>query len=141
MKAFLTKYHRLLFYLSWSLLMVMQATLTELQDDEAYYWVYSKFLSWGYFDHPPMTAILVKAGTLFIGGELGVRLLFIVFNILTLLMIEKLMERKSPFLFYAIALSLAVLQLTGYFAVPDTPLLFFTALFFWTYKQFVLRSS
>jgi hypothetical protein len=121
--------------------MVIQATLTELQDDEAYYWVYSKFLSWGYFDHPPMTALLIKGGTALSGGEFGVRIFFIVLNLLTLLMMEKLMEKRSPFLFYAIALSLSVLQLAGYFAVPDTPLIFFTALFFWTYKQFVSRSS
>jgi len=31
---------------------VMQAWLTELDPDEAYYWIYSRQLDWGYFDHP-----------------------------------------------------------------------------------------
>ncbi len=52
----------------------MQSGLTELQDDEAYYWVYSHFLDWGYFDHPPMTALLIKMGYAIFHNELGVRL-------------------------------------------------------------------
>lgn len=62
MKQLLAKHHRLLFYGLWLLLGLLQAGLTELQDDEAYYWVFSRHLDWGYFDHPPMTALLVKAG-------------------------------------------------------------------------------
>jgi hypothetical protein len=33
-------------------------------DDEAYYWVYSKFLDWGYFDHPPSGGFADKDGIL-----------------------------------------------------------------------------
>jgi hypothetical protein len=62
-------------------------------------------------------------------------------NIFSLVLIEKLIERKNPFLFYAIALSLATFQLTGFMAVPDTPLIFFTALFFLCYKKFTDRAS
>jgi hypothetical protein len=141
MKTFLTKNHRLLFYSVWLLLTLMQSSLTELQDDEAYYWVFSKYLAWGYFDHPPMTAILIRGGTFLFGGELGVRLLFVFLNMLTLHFIEKLTEKKDPFIFYSIALSIAALQLAGFFAVPDTPLIFFTALFFWRYKQFNILDS
>jgi 4-amino-4-deoxy-L-arabinose transferase-like glycosyltransferase len=35
--------------------------------DEAYYWDWSRHLAGGYFDHPPMIAVLIRAGTL-IGG-------------------------------------------------------------------------
>jgi hypothetical protein len=62
MKAFLSKNHRLVFYLLWLLLGLLQSGLTELQDDEAYYWVFSKYPDIGYFDHPPMIAFLVKMG-------------------------------------------------------------------------------
>ncbi len=41
---------------------LFQAGFTELMDDEAYYWVYSRHLDWGYFDHPPMVALLIKMG-------------------------------------------------------------------------------
>ena len=43
--------------------------------DETYYWDWSRHLAGGYFDHPPMIAVLIRAGTL-VGGatRLGVRL-------------------------------------------------------------------
>ncbi len=125
MKVFFQKNHRLLFYSSWIILGLIQSRFTELLDDEAYYWVYSKFLDWGYFDHPPMTALLIKIGYFIFQNELGVRLLFLFLNVLSLLIIEKLIDKRNPFLFYGIVLSLAVLQLSGFLAVPDTPLIFF----------------
>ncbi|HMG66073.1 MAG TPA: glycosyltransferase family 39 protein [Chitinophagaceae bacterium] len=135
------KNHRFLFYSCWIILGIIQSGFTELQDDEAYYWVYSKFLDWGYFDHPPMVALLIKIGYFFFHNELGVRLVFLLLNTLSLVLIEKLIDNKKPFLFYAIALSLAVLQLGGFWAVPDTPLIFFTALFFLCYRKFLRQAS
>jgi hypothetical protein len=137
MKLFIQKNHRLLFYGTWLLLGLMQARLTELQDDEAYYWVFSKYIDWGYFDHPPMIAVLVKMGYAIFPNELGVRLFPLLLNVLSLVIIEKLILKKNPFLFYAIALSIAVIQLTGFVAAPDIPLIFFAGLFFLCYKRFV----
>lgn len=136
MKQFLQKNHRLVFYGTWLLLGLMQAGLTELQDDEAYYWVFSRYLDWGYFDHPPMIALMVKMGYAIFPNELGVRLFPLLLNIFTLVIIEKLLNKKNSLLFYAIALSVAVIQIGGFFAVPDIPLIFFTALFFLCYKRF-----
>jgi hypothetical protein len=141
MKAFLRNHHRLVFYTAWIILGLVQSGLTGLLDDEAYYWVYSKYLAWGYFDHPPMIAILVKMGYAIFPNELGVRLFPLLLNVLSLLIIEKLFSKKNPVLFYAIALSIAVIQITGFIAVPDIPLIFFTALFFWRYKKFVGKLS
>ena len=125
MKVFLQKNHRLTFYGLWLLLGLMQSGLTELQDDEAYYWVYSQYLDWGYFDHPPMIAVLVKMGYAIFPNELGVRLFPLLLNIFSLVIIEKLIDKKNPRLFYGIALSMAVIQVTGFVAVPDIPLIFF----------------
>ena len=137
MKLFFQKHHRFIFYSSWIILGLIQSRFTELLDDEAYYWVYSKFLDWGYFDHPPMTGLLIKMGYAIFPNELGVRLFPLLLNVLSLMIIEKLISNKHPLLFYAIALSVAVLQLSGFAAVPDIPLIFFTALFFWSYKKFM----
>jgi hypothetical protein len=134
---FLKKNHRLLFYSSWFILNLIQAWSTGLFDDEAYYWIYSKFPAWGYFDHPPMIAMLIKAGTSIFNGELGVRVFIVILNVLTILIIEKLLNKKDPFLFYAICGSIAVAQIGGIIAVPDLPLLFFVALYFLLYKRFV----
>ena len=48
----------------------------ELLVEEAYYWNYAEHLDFGYLDHPPMVALLIKLGTTLLGtNELGVRLL------------------------------------------------------------------
>ncbi|HMH64709.1 MAG TPA: glycosyltransferase family 39 protein [Rhizomicrobium sp.] len=52
----------------------VMAGLLPLSADEAYYWLWSKHLALGYFDHPPMIAWLIRAGTLALGDNpLGVR--------------------------------------------------------------------
>src|SRR4029453_5076284 len=127
------KHHRLLFYGSWLLLALAQAASTELIADEAYYWGYSRFPAWGYFDHPPMIAFLIKSGYAIFHNELGVRSICAFLSTLTILITESLTERKNPFLFYTIVLSIGVLQIAGFLAVPDTPLLFFPVFFFYLY--------
>ena len=59
----------------WWIFNLLQAAFTELAHDEAYYYMFAQNLDWGYFDHPPMTALLIWLGS-FIGGELGVRIFF-----------------------------------------------------------------
>ena len=102
MRSFFQKNHRILFYCSWIVLGFIQSRFTELLDDEAYYWVYSKFLDWGYFDHPPMVALLIKMGYSIFHNELGVRLFFLLLNVLSLFLIERLIEKKGSFIFYVI---------------------------------------
>jgi hypothetical protein len=88
-----------------------------------------------------MVAIMIKAGYSIFHNELGVRLISVFMNLFSLVIIEKLIPEKTPKLFYAIALSLAVLQVSGFVAAPDIPLIFFTALFFLAYKKFITRAS
>ena len=52
------------------------AALLPLSADEAYYWLWSRHLAAGYFDHPPAIAWLIRAGTSLFGDTpLGVRLM------------------------------------------------------------------
>lgn len=133
--------HRLLFYGIWLLLGILQAGLTELRDDEAYYRIYALFPARGYFDHPPFVALFVKGGMWLFPGAFGIRFFFLLFNVLTVYFLEKLLPEKNPFLFYAILLSMALIQLGGWMAAPDTLLIFFTALFFYLYKQFTAKAN
>src|SRR3954463_10899051 len=56
-------------------LRLVSAALTPLTFDEAYYWMWSKHLAGGYYDHPPMVAVVIRLGTMIAGDtELGVRL-------------------------------------------------------------------
>jgi hypothetical protein len=139
MNLFVQKHHRVIFYCTWLILALAQSASTELLADEAYYWVYSRFPEWGYFDHPPMIAVLIKSGYSIFQNELGVRLICALLSTFTILITESLTERKNPFLFYTIVLSIGVLQIAGFLAVPDTPLLFFTALFFFAYSSFIKK--
>src|SRR3954470_4190550 len=60
------------------LLRLLAAAWTPLTFDEAYYWMWSKHLAGGYYDHPPMVALVIRLGTLIAGDtELGVRLVSI----------------------------------------------------------------
>lgn len=129
------------FYTCWLLVNLVQATGTELLHDEAYYWVYSIYPDWGYFDHPPMIAILIKAGYALFHNELGVRLFVTLLNTGTIILIHRMLLRENDRLFYAIVLSMGVLQIGGILAVPDIPLAFFTALFFWQYRRFLNNSD
>ena len=63
MTGFIIKNHRVIFYCAWFLLNLLQAGLTGLLDDEAYYWVYAQYPAWGYFDHPPMIAFWIRLFT------------------------------------------------------------------------------
>ena len=56
-------------------LRLVAAAWTPLTFDEAYYWLWSKHLAGGYYDHPPMVALVIRTGTMIAGDtELGVRL-------------------------------------------------------------------
>lgn len=132
---------RFVFYGLLLALALMQASLTELLDDEAYYWVYSRYPDWGYFDHPPLLAWLIRAGYWLFPNEFGVRFFPLLLNIGTIYLIERILRPRNSNLFFTIILSVAALQLMGFVAVPDIPLLFFIALFFFAYKKYLQEPS
>ena len=43
------------------------SSLVPLVPDETYYWLWTRHLSAGYFDHPPGIALLTAAGTALVG--------------------------------------------------------------------------
>ncbi|MVT07384.1 ArnT family glycosyltransferase [Chitinophaga tropicalis] len=130
-----------LFLLTWLLLVLGQACFTELMDDEAYYWVYSQHLDWGYFDHPPMVALLIKLGYSLFHNELGVRIGMVILNFLTLIITDKLIPGRDNRLFYLLLCVMGAMQIGGMLAVPDVPLIFFAALYFLVYRSFLEQQS
>jgi 4-amino-4-deoxy-L-arabinose transferase-like glycosyltransferase len=54
------------------------AATAPLAFDEAYYWLWSKNLAGGYYDHPPAVAAAIRLGTMALGDTpLGIRLVFV----------------------------------------------------------------
>lgn len=131
----------------WWLINLLTAGLTELADDEAYYWFFSWHLDWGYYDHPPMVALLVKLGTLLCGNtSLGVRLFSTLLQPLYLYLFWTLIRppeptRRDATIYALICFSIPLLQLYGFMALPDAPLLFFTVVFLWAFDRFSTQWS
>ncbi|WP_290539572.1 glycosyltransferase family 39 protein [Alistipes sp.] len=125
----------------WWVANLVQAGFTELANDEAYYHMFAERLAWGYFDHPPVTALLVWAGEHLFGGELGVRFFFTVLQPLYLWLLWRLIrpadaDRRDAALFVVLSAATLMLQLYGFIAVPDGPLMCTTALFLLTFRWF-----
>ncbi|EAQ99893.1 ArnT family glycosyltransferase [Maribacter sp. HTCC2170] len=124
---------------------LLQANFTELIFDESYYWHYAKNMAWGYFDHPPMVAFLIKISSFFFKGELGVRFMSCLLSagtfIFLWLAIDNTNKEKYVPHFFTLVFSMTLLNAYGFFTLPDTPLLFFTALFLLVYKHFLKAPS
>lgn len=123
------------------ILRAVMAALLPLSADEAYYWLWSQHPAAGYFDHPPMIAWLIRAGTLLLGDSaLGVRLMgvllslpasWFVWRAAGLLLGDK--ERAGlAVLFFNLTLMIAVELLA---ATPDMPSVVTSAAFLWCLAQ------
>src|SRR5580700_7286563 len=111
------------------LLRLVAAAWTPLTFDEAYYWIWSKNLALGYYDHPPGVALVIRLGTMIAGDtELGVRLV----SILLALPMSYAVYRTAEILFgdrriaasATILLNVTLMAAVGTLIVtPDSPLL------------------
>src|ERR1700733_8419160 len=111
------------------LLRLVGAAWTPLTFDEAYYWIWSKNLAFGYYDHPPGVALVIRLGTMIAGDtELGVRLV----SILLALPMSYAVYRTAEILFggrklaanATILLNVTLMAAVGTLIVtPDSPLL------------------
>lgn len=121
----------------WFFLNLIQAFFTELIHDEAYYWTWSRDLDWGYFDHPPIIAVVIKTGFFLFHNELGVRLLITTLSTATLWLIWEIIDDDDPKLFFTLAMSMVIIHVGGFIAVPDIPFMFFAVLFFFFWKRYL----
>ena len=130
---------------AWWVLNLLQAAFTGLANDEAYYWYYSRHLDWGYFDHPPMVALLIWLSS-WAPGLLEIRFFSTLLQPLYLLLFWHAIRpaaatRRDAVLYVLLCFSQPLLQLYGFLAVPDAPLMFSTALFLWSYRRFHRSAS
>ncbi|TND07996.1 MAG: 4-amino-4-deoxy-L-arabinose transferase [Bacteroidetes bacterium] len=130
-----------IFTLAWFVVNIIQAAFTGLANDEAYYWMYARKLDIGYFDHPPMIALMIRAGSLLTDTELGLRLLTVVFSAISIPVLFQLSGKKDFRLFAFLFVAITVFQVYGFITVPDAPLILFTALFFLLYKKYLAQDG
>ncbi len=108
-------------------LRLVYAGSVEMMPEETYYWNYSRHLSIGYLDHPPMVAWLIRFGTAVFGqNEFGVRAGALLCGAITSIFVYKLTRNL-----FGAATALAALLLVqalpyfflcGLLMTPDAPL-------------------
>lgn len=116
-----------------TLLRLWAAASLGLAADEAYYWSWSRHLSPGYFDHPPMVAWLVRLSTLAGHSPLDIRWLSVLLGALASLGVWRLVIRLTDDGRAALA-GAGLVQATLFLGAgavlvtPDTPLVLFWTL-------------
>jgi 4-amino-4-deoxy-L-arabinose transferase-like glycosyltransferase len=114
-----------------------------LSHDEAYYWLFSRHLSFGYFDHPPFVAAVISLFSFLPHHEVSVRLGFILLQAGTLFFLFKLVPRENWKVAFLLFFSFPLASNSGLLALPDMPLLFMTSVYFYFLKGYLAgeRSS
>jgi 4-amino-4-deoxy-L-arabinose transferase-like glycosyltransferase len=113
---------------------LLLAANADLAEDEAYYWLWSTGLASGYYDHPPMIAYWIKAGTIIFGKTaFGVRFIGLLSSLagsyLLYLTCLSLFRDRSAALLAVIWLNATLLlNAAAIVATPDTPLALFATL-------------
>ena len=131
------------FLLLWTILNAVQAFTLELQGDEAYYWLYSRYLDWGYFDHPPMVALFIKFGYALIHNEFGVRLLTVLASSASIYLLWLILKKYvvDAVAFVLVVPGIFIFHIYGFTITPDVPLFFFTVLFYFIYQRYIEKDS
>lgn len=107
---------------------LLLAASVPLFPDETYYWEWSRRLAFGYFDHPPMIAWMIAAGTAIFGDTpIGVRLMPILLGAVASTAIAataRTLAGNYAARFAAILMAAMPLSAVGFvLATPDAPLL------------------
>lgn len=111
----------------------------ELAHDEAYYWLYSRNLDWGYFDHPPFVGVVIRLFSFLPHSEFAVRIGFVLLQFATLFLLLTL--TTHPWITFALFFSFPLASFAGLLALPDMPLLFMTACYCLQLKNYLEEDS
>lgn len=123
---------------------IIQGVFTPIIDDEAYYWLWSTKLSFGYFDHPPMVALWIYLSDLLFDHEIGARFFTIVLNTIAAFLYWKTANPKTKnerTIFSLTYFSLIFVQIFSFVSTPDSPLLFFTIAYLFVLKNYINKQS
>jgi hypothetical protein len=127
------------FLLIWAILNLLSAAFTGLAHDEAYYWMYSENLDWGFYDHPPAIALMIKAGYFLFENAFGLRLVNVLTGGISLFLLWKICSKYGEdfLLFVSLISGIIVFHAYGFIAVPDGPLLASSIFYFWALDKYL----
>lgn len=139
MKSLIQHFKIQYFLILWLCLNLLQGYFMDLHVDEAYYWIYSKFLDWGYYDHPPMAALFIKFGSYFGHTALATRLLAILANVCAIYILWLTLKSyaQNAWLFACLYFSFIIFHVFGFINSPDSPLLFFAVCYFYFLRRYL----
>jgi len=127
----------LYFLVIWIVFGLFKLYFTEMSGEEAYYWLFSQHLAWGYLDHPPMIGFVTSIGYWLFPNNLGVRLAMLVGNVLTIIILRKTLAVKDDKLYVWILLGMLPMYAGSLFLKTDVPLLLFESMFFFFYQRYL----
>lgn len=130
--------------LSLILLLIFQlwiAASFELAHDEAYYWIYSQHLDWGFFDHPPAVGVIIKLFSFLPHSELAVRLGFVLLQMLASFLLLKEVPKNRQMIALGLFFAFPLASFGGLLALPDLPLLFMTTLYCVMLKRYLEKED
>ncbi|MDR1696150.1 MAG: glycosyltransferase family 39 protein [Endomicrobium sp.] len=108
------------------------SAVLELHPDEAYYWLWSKHLALGYYDHSPMIAYFIKITTLFSDSEIFVRLSSVIVTVflsfLTWKFAKEFFDETVAAASVIVVNTLPLMMVASIVITPDTPVFLFYCL-------------
>ncbi len=116
-----------------------------LHGDEAYYWMWSHHLQAGYYDHPPMIAVMIWLTDHISQSEWGIRLVNVFSFTITAFYVFKftkeLSDEKTALNAVLIFLSVIIVNAGYIITTTDAPtILFWTLTLYYTYRAFFFGS-
>jgi len=116
--------------------------------DESYYWIWSRYLDWGYYDHPPLVAWMIRLTTEIFGiNRFGLRLPAILSWVVTAVVVYRVSSRLFPgaslagWMATLVLISIPIFQVGFHIVGPDSPLMIFTALTYYFAFNAIDRST
>ena len=115
------------------------AAWLEFGNDEVYYWTYALYPDWSHFDHPPMVGWVIQLFSLnlLFDSEFFIRLASVVLMTADTYIIYRIGKdikdaRTGLYAALLYTASIYAFVITGIFIMPDTPLMLFWLLAFWS---------
>lgn len=113
----------------------------ELSHDEAYYWLYSLRMDWGFFDHPPVVGLIIKMFSFLPHSELAVRAGFILLQLVSCLVLVKMVPARRQVMAMVCFFAFPLASFSGLLALPDLPLLAMTTFYCLFLKRFLEKKD